>query len=82
MFTKFAVWIMVYSSYPPPSNHIYIGDTNSCKKAPIMVERWIDDYFKPKDYYGWVCLRWEEHIRLLYEDNTYLNRVQRDKKNE
>ena len=65
MFVKFAVWIMVYSNYPPPANHFYI------------VDEWRETYFTPKDYYGWVCLNWDEHLRLLYEGKRYKDRVNR-----
>ena len=52
--------------YPPPANHYYVGDTSSCKYAPRLVEKWIAKHHKPEGYYGWVCLKWEEHLNLLY----------------
>jgi hypothetical protein len=77
MFVKFAVWIMVYSNYPPPANHFYIGDVTDCKHAQKLVDEWRETYFTPKDYYGWVCLDWDEHLRLLYEGKRYKDRVKR-----
>ena len=79
MFVKFAVWIMVFSNYPPPANHIYVGDTNSCKHSQRLVDQWTSKHFKPDGYYGWVCLRWEEHLNLLYAGRRYEDRVNNDK---
>ena len=79
MFVKFAVWIMVFSNYPPPANHIYVGDTNSCKHSQRLVDQWTSKHFKPDGYYGWVCLRWEEHLKLLYAGRRYKARVNNDK---
>jgi hypothetical protein len=58
VFVKFAIWIMVFSNYPPPANHYYVGDTNTCKNAQELVDDWIARHHKPKGYYGWVCLKW------------------------
>ena len=79
MFVKFAVWIMVFSNYPPPANHIYVGDTNSCKHSQTLVDQWTSKHLKPDGYYGWVCLRWEEHLNLLYAGRRYKDRVNNDK---
>ena len=79
MFVKFAVWIMVFSNYPPPANHIYVGDTKSCKHSQRLVDQWTSKHFKPDGYYGWVCLRWEEHLNLLYAGRRYKDRVNNDK---
>ena len=70
---------MVFSNYPPPANHFYVGDTNSCKHAQKLVDDWIAKHHKPEGYYGSVCLKWEEHLNLLYAGRRYKDRVNDDK---
>ena len=70
---------MVFSNYTPPANHYYVGDTNTGKHAQQLVDDWIARHHKPKGYYGWVCLKWEEHLNLLYAGRRYKDRVNDDK---
>ena len=63
--TAIALWILVESIYPPPGNDIFIGKYPSCNNAQEIVDDWIEKHHKPEGYYGWVCYKWGEHLRLM-----------------